>query len=155
MCLLHPWNCGPWVNAIVPWLSLLRLNGQSGLNPSSQTSIWCQMTWHVVCESEMYSASSCNNQFPWRQKGPQGPADLGSAIGLAPQSPGLLGGLRDGTGVSQLIFQLRKVHFLSMGIYIHDWGSHESDFHNVTRYGSKMCHTSVTGVTCDTTRRGS
>ena len=33
-------------------------------------------------------------------------------------------------------------------------GSHESDFHNVTRYGSKMCHRSVTGVTCDTTRRG-
>src|SRR5258705_384715 len=27
-----------------------------------------------------------------------------------------------------------------MGIYIHDWGSHESDFHNVTQYGSKMCH---------------
>ena len=26
-------------------------------------------------------------------------------------------------------------------------GSHESDFHNVTRYGSKMCHRSVTGVT--------
>ncbi len=58
MCLLCPWNCGSWVNAIVPWLSLLRLNGQSGLNPSSWTSIWCQMTWHIVCESEMYSASS-------------------------------------------------------------------------------------------------
>src|SRR5258708_4573446 len=26
-------------------------------------------------------------------------------------------------------------------------GSHESDFHNVTQYGSKMCHRSVTGVT--------
>ncbi len=33
-------------------------------------------------------------------------------------------------------------------------GSHESDFHNVTRYGSKMCHRSVTCVTCDTTRHG-
>src|SRR5260370_34914394 len=42
----------------------------------------------------------CNDQFPWRQESPQGPADLGSAIGLAPQSPGLLGGLRDGTGGS-------------------------------------------------------
>src|SRR5258708_19110050 len=58
MCLLHPWDCGSWVNAIAPQLSLLRLNGQSGSNPSSRTSIWCQMTWHVVCESEMYSASS-------------------------------------------------------------------------------------------------
>ena len=31
-------------------------------------------------------------------------------------------------------------------------GSHKSDFHNVTWYGSKMCHRSVTCVTCDTTR---
>ncbi len=44
--------------------------------------------------------SHCNDQFPQRQESPQGPADLGSAIGLAPQSPGLLGGLRDGMGVS-------------------------------------------------------
>ena len=42
----------------------------------------------------------CNDQFPQRQESPQGLADLGSAIGLAPQSPGLLGGLRDGMGVS-------------------------------------------------------
>src|SRR5258708_10931621 len=33
-------------------------------------------------------------------------------------------------------------------------GSHESDFHNLTRYGSKMCHGSVTCVTCDTTWHG-
>jgi len=45
-------------------------------------------------------AGQCNNQFPWRQESPQGLADLGSAIGLAPQSLGLLGGLRDGMGVS-------------------------------------------------------
>ena len=45
-------------------------------------------------------AHICNDWFPWRQESPQGPADLGSAIGLAPQSLGLLGGLRDGTGVS-------------------------------------------------------
>src|SRR5258708_28976185 len=44
--------------------------------------------------------------------------------------------------------------FLSMGIIYMFGGSHESDFHNVTRYGSKMCHRSVTGVTCDTTRCG-
>jgi len=42
----------------------------------------------------------CNNQLPWRQESPQGLADLGSAIGLAPQSLGLLGGLKGGTGVS-------------------------------------------------------
>src|SRR5258708_4651338 len=35
-----------------------------------------------------------------------------------------------------------------MGNYIHDWGGHKSDFHNVTQYGSKMCHATVTGVTC-------
>ncbi len=44
--------------------------------------------------------------------------------------------------------------FLSVGNYIQDWGSHKSDFHNITQYGSKMCHGSVTGVTCDTTRCG-
>ena len=37
----------------------------------------------------------CNDWLPQRQESPQGPADLGSAIGLAPQSPGLLGCLRD------------------------------------------------------------
>jgi len=26
-----------------------------------------------------------------------------------------------------------------------------SDFHSITPYGSKICHGSVTGVTCDTT----
>ena len=44
--------------------------------------------------------TTCNDQFPQRWESPQGPADLGSAIGLAPQSLGLLGGLRDGMGVS-------------------------------------------------------
>src|SRR5258706_7339111 len=38
-------------------------------------------------------------------------------------------------------------------IYI-GWGSHESDFHNITQNGPKMCHRTVTGVTCDTSRRG-
>ena len=37
-----------------------------------------------------------------------------------------------------------------MGNYIQDWEGHKSDFHNVTQYGSKMCHATVTGVTCDT-----
>src|SRR5258708_9699562 len=36
-----------------------------------------------------------------------------------------------------------------MGNYIQDWEGHESDFHNVTQYGSKMCHATVTGMTCD------
>src|SRR5258708_3304796 len=44
----------------------------------------------------------------------------------------------------------KESSFLSVGIYIHDWGSHESDFHNITQYGSKMCHGSVMGVMCDT-----
>src|SRR5258707_6025444 len=30
------------------------------------------------------------------------------------------------------------------------WGSHMSNFHRVTQYGSKIRHTTVTGVTCDT-----
>src|SRR5258707_10199021 len=29
-------------------------------------------------------------------------------------------------------------------------GSHMSNFHRVTQYGSKIRHTTVTGVTCDT-----
>src|SRR5260221_12708481 len=29
------------------------------------------------------------------------------------------------------------------------WGSHMSNFHRVTQYGSKIRHTTVTGVTCD------
>jgi len=42
----------------------------------------------------------CNDWLPQRWESPQGPADLGSAIGLAPQSLGLLGGLKGGMGVS-------------------------------------------------------
>src|SRR5260221_6413757 len=30
------------------------------------------------------------------------------------------------------------------------WGSHMSNFHGVTQYGSKIHHTTMTGVTCDT-----
>ncbi len=39
---------------------------------------------------------------------------------------------------------------LSVGNYIQFGRSHESDFHRITRFGSKICHRSVTGVTCDT-----
>ncbi len=48
----------------------------------------------------MGAHDSCNDWLPQRWESPQGPAALGSAIGLAPQSPGLLGGLKGGTGVS-------------------------------------------------------
>src|SRR5258708_6998292 len=37
-----------------------------------------------------------------------------------------------------------------MGNYIQFGRSHESDFHGITRFGSKICHRSVTCVTCDT-----
>src|SRR6266478_7037834 len=57
-----------------------------------------------LSQNNVFAIELCNNQFPQRWESPQGLADLGSAIGLAPQSPGLLGGLRDGTGVSSLIF---------------------------------------------------
>src|SRR5260370_19469193 len=35
------------------------------------------------------------------------------------------------------------------------WGSHMSNFHRVTQYGSKIHHGSMMGVTCDTTHHGS
>ena len=50
--------------------------------------------------NDILEEQKCNDQFPQRWESPQGLADLGSAIGLAPQSLGLLGGLRDGMGVS-------------------------------------------------------
>src|SRR5258707_282872 len=50
-------------------------------------------------------------------------------------------------GVSLVRFKLREGSSLSMGNYIHEWACHESDFHKVTQYGSKMCHATVTGVT--------
>src|SRR5258707_15320018 len=39
---------------------------------------------------------------------------------------------------------------LSMGNYIQFGRSHKSDFHGITQFGSKICHRSVTCVTCDT-----
>ena len=52
--------------------------------------------------------------------------------------------------VSLLILRLREVSSLSMGNYIQFGRSHESDFHGITWFGSKICHRSVTCVTCDT-----
>src|SRR5258708_16866294 len=51
--------------------------------------------------------------------------------------------------VSLLILRLREVSSLSMGNYIQFGRSHESDFHGITQFGSKICHRSVTCVTCD------
>ena len=34
------------------------------------------------------------------------------------------------------------------------WGSHKSDFHNITQYGLKMCHRGMMVATCDTTQHG-
>src|SRR6266436_539554 len=77
-------------------------------------------------------------------------ADLGSAYKLAPQSPGLPQTVNFSARVSLLILRLREVSSLSVGNYIQFWRSHESDFHGITRFGSKICHRSVTCVTCDT-----
>src|SRR5258707_2629423 len=48
------------------------------------------------------------------------------------------------------MLRLREVSSLSMGNYIQFGRSHESDFHGITQFGSKICHRSVTCVTCDT-----
>ncbi len=48
--------------------------------------------------------------------------------------------------------ELSVTSSLSVGNYIQVGGSHESDFHNITQNGSKMCHRSVMGVMCDTTQ---
>ena len=48
-------------------------------------------TMHMLWVFHRHLHVNCNDRFPWRQESPQG---------LAPQSPGLLGGLRDGMGVS-------------------------------------------------------
>src|SRR5258708_15808498 len=77
-------------------------------------------------------------------------ADLGSAYKLAPQSPGLPQTVNFSARVSLLILRLREVSSLSVGNYIQFGRSHESDFHGITRFGSKICHRSVTCVTCDT-----
>src|SRR5260221_6345887 len=74
-------------------------------------------------------------------------ADLGSAYKLAPQSPGLPQTVNFSARVSLLILRLREVSSLSVGNYIQFGRSHESDFHGITRFGSKICHRSVT---CDT-----
>ena len=57
-----------------------------------------RMSVHEKYQTLIHCA--CNDWLPQRQENPQGPADLGSAIGLAPQSLGLLGGLKGGMGVS-------------------------------------------------------
>src|SRR6266446_2066033 len=73
-------------------------------------------------------------------------ARLGPAARLGPQPPGVRLELEDVHG--GIIFEiLAKGSPLSMGNYIQDWEGHKSDFHNVTQYGSKMCHATVTGVT--------
>src|SRR5260221_4948173 len=41
--------------------------------------------------------------------------------------------------------------YLHVSTFYSDWGSHMSNFHRVTQYGSKIHHTSMMGVACDTT----
>src|SRR5258708_40168997 len=57
-------------------------------------------TFYSVMDESEDGDPYCNDQFRQRWESPQVPAALSSALGLAPQSLGLLGGLRDGTGVS-------------------------------------------------------
>ena len=77
-------------------------------------------------------------------------ADLGSAYKLAPQSLGLPQTVNFSMRVSLLILRLGEVSSLSVGNYIQFGRSHKSDFHGITQFGSKICHRSVTCVTCDT-----
>src|SRR5258708_6433586 len=79
-------------------------------------------------------------------------ARLGPAARLGPQPPGVR--LEPKIFHRSIIGEIQaKGSSLSVGNYIHEWGCHESDFHKVTQYGSKMCHATVTGVTCDTASR--
>jgi len=65
----------------------------------------CALSFTHCGSGKVLSTSlMCNDQLPWRWESPQGLANLGPAIGLAPQSLGLLGGLRDVTGMSKLTF---------------------------------------------------
>src|SRR5258708_22926833 len=96
---------------------------------------------------------SCLHWFPQIQGGGPKEPDLAQLLGWA-LSHQVSDSLMDRfMGVLMMRFKLREGSSLSVGNYIQDWGGHESDFHNVTQYGSKMCHATVTGVTCDTTRR--
>ena len=59
-------------------------------HPMTQSSFpWWDTLHACVMTSSPGDGKALRGQQTW-----------GSAIGLAPQSPGLLGGLRDGTGVS-------------------------------------------------------
>src|SRR5258708_11178985 len=65
-------------------------------------------------------------------------------------TPGLPQTERLSTRVLKLILKLREVSSLSVGNYTQFGRSHSHDFHGITQFGSKVCHRSVTGVTCDT-----
>src|SRR5258707_13772659 len=89
-----------------PLIKLLELRLVSSSSETSRSSGTIQTSQSSISSHPAFpdesigTVETCNDQFPQRQESPQGLADLGSAIGLAPQSPGLLGGLRDGMGVS-------------------------------------------------------
>jgi len=95
--------------------------------------------------------ASCYNWFPWIQGGGPKEPDLAQLLGWA-LSHQVSDSLTDiFMGVLMMRFKLREGSSLSVGNYIQDWGGHKSDFHNVTQYGSKICHIAMTGVTGDTT----
>src|SRR5258707_15797126 len=96
------------------------------------------------------NGGDCHNRFPQIRKGTWDKSDLAQPPGQA-----LSHQVSDSdrgwfTGESLVRFKLREGSSLSMGNYIHECGCHKSDFHKVTQYGSKMCHATVTGVTCET-----
>src|SRR5258708_26625899 len=89
----------------------------------------------------------CHDRFPRIRKGTQDKSDLAQPPGQA-LSHWVSNSDRGWfTGVSLVRFKLREGSSLSMGNYIHEWGCHKSDFHKVTQYGSKMCHTSIDHTT--------
>src|SRR5260221_9910095 len=112
----------------------------------SQNYWWMGLSRYVA----KFITGCCHDWSPWIRKGTWDKSDLAQPPGQA-----LSHRVSDSdrgwfTGVSLVRFKLREGSSLSMGNYIHEWGCHESDFHKVTQYGSKMCHATVTSVTCDT-----
>src|SRR6266481_9463660 len=91
---------------------------------------------------------SCNEQFPHSpDMVPKGRLGLSLCAAPVTGSTSDRGNVYGGIMVD---IEAKGSSPLSVGNYIQFGKSHESDFHGITRFGSKICHRSVTCVTCDT-----
>src|SRR5258707_1857489 len=127
------------------------------LGEHQQTPSWPSSSpqAHVACGGAVMQRRQLLQPVPLEMERPLRAGRLGLSHWAGPSVTGSAGwSQRWYRGIIVVILTKGKPVPLAWEFIYIGWGSHESDFHNITQNGPKMCHRTVTGVTCDTSRCG-